>query len=290
MNKRLAVVLMAAVTTLAGTGCVAQREADDLRTLYRRSQEQIIDLQAQLEEANARIAALQGAGASSAQLQELMSERDRLRAALTDAEARLREAGQQTVMLPEPLDSALRQLADQYPDLMSYDAERGMVRFRSDLTFPLGSAEVGPEARTSLNRLAEVLRGPAAEEYEVRIVGHTDAVPVTNPATRQRHPNNWFLSAHRAISVRDVLEQAGVQPVRLGVAGYGQYRPVAPAGPRGESEANRRVEIYLVQMPSGALQAAQQNVATQPQRQQQPEQRNNNRNNTAEAQSPEMFK
>src|SRR5690606_39537801 len=60
---------------------LSQGVADDYRTLYRKSQEQIIDLQAQLEEANARIAALQNAGPNAAtrqQLQELMAERDQI--------------------------------------------------------------------------------------------------------------------------------------------------------------------------------------------------------------------
>ena len=35
----------------------------------------------------------------------------------------------------------------------------------------------------------------------------------------------------------------------MSVAGYGEFRPVEPNGPRG-SEANRRVEIFLVAMPS----------------------------------------
>lgn len=257
MKKRFALLL--AVLLMAGmTGCVAQREADDLRTLYRKSQEQIIDLQAQLEEANARIAALQNAGPNAAtrqQMQELMAERDRLRQALADAEQRIREAGSQVVILPEELDTALRQLAQQNPDLMQYDPQLGMVKFRSDLTFALGSAEVTAGARDTLNRLAGVLTSPAAGQYEVRVVGHTDNVPIENPVTKARHPDNWYLSVHRAIAVRQVLERAGVQPTRLGVAGYGEYRPVVPNGPNG-AEANRRVEIFLVPLPAGAASPA----------------------------------
>lgn len=279
MKKRFALLLMAAMAAGA-TGCVAQREADDLRTLYRKSQEQIIDLQAQLEEANARIAALQGAGASSADMAALAAERDRLRQALSDAEARLREAGQQ-VALPEPLDAALRQLAAQYPDLMEYDPAVGMVKFRSDLTFPLGSAQVGPEAKNTLNRLAEILRSDVAAGYETRIVGHTDNVRIANPATRQAHPTNWHLSAHRAIAVKDVLEQAGVEPTRLGVAGYGEYRPVVENAARRGAEQNRRVEIYLLQMPSGGV--ATTSVAEEPSMTPAPAPQ-------AEAQSPEMLK
>ena len=243
MKKSLALLLAAAMMAGA-TGCVSQRRADDLQTLYRKSQEQILDLQAQLEAKDAEIAALRGSNPDSA----LLSERDRLRQALADAEARLREAGNQVALTPE-LDSALRQLAEQNPDLMAYDPELGMVKFRSDLTFALGSADVNPAAKDTLNRLASILTGDAAMGYEVRVVGHTDNVKIGNPATRQKHPTNWHLSAHRAISVKDVLESAGVQPTRLGVSGYGQFRPVATNGPKG-AEQNRRVEIYLVQMPS----------------------------------------
>ena len=39
-------------------------------------------------------------------------------------------------------DQALRDLAAQYPDLVVYDPDRGMIRFTSDLTFGSGSAEV----------------------------------------------------------------------------------------------------------------------------------------------------
>lgn len=252
--KKVLALFMAAGLMAGMTGCVSQGVADDYRTLYRKSLEQIVELRMELEQANSAILALQNAGPNASQqqqLQELMAERDRLRQALQNAEQQLRQAGSEIVMLPEELDDALRQLASQNPELMQYDPELGMVKFRSDLTFALGSAEVNAGARDTLQRLASVLRSPVASQYEVRVVGHTDNVPVENPTTKARHPNNWYLSAHRAISVRQVLEQAGVQPTRLGVAGYGEYRPVAPNGPRG-AEANRRVEIYLVSMPTGA--------------------------------------
>lgn len=265
MGRLTAWMLLAAIT-LGPVGCVAQREVDELRTLYRRSQDQVLDLQAQLEEAEARIAALQAQGSGdadyAAQLQAAMAERDRLRSALDDAEARLRGA-KAGPALPAELDAALAQLAAQYPDLMSYDADLGMVKFRSDLTFGLGSAEVQPAARDTLQRLAQVLQSPAAQGYEVRIVGHTDNVRIANPETRAKHPTNWHLSAHRAISVENVLESAGVQPSRMGVAGYGPYRPVVPNGPRG-AEANRRVEIYLVAMGSRDLNSAGMGSAIAP--------------------------
>ncbi len=249
---KVKVLLLTTAMALGTVGCVAQGERDNLQRLYRQAQEQIIDLQSQIEEKNAQIDALRNQGpdqATLARLRALEAERNALQQALADAEAQLREAGTASVALPQDLDTALRDLAQQYPDLMEYDAQRGMVKFRSDLTFALGSADVNPGAQATLQRLAGILQQPVAQGYEVRIVGHTDAAPIQRPDTRQRHPNNWYLSAHRAISVRDVMERAGLQPSRLGVGGYGQYRPIAPNDARGQSEANRRVEIFIVEMP-----------------------------------------
>jgi chemotaxis protein MotB len=231
---------------MMGSGCVAQREVDEYRNLYRKSEAQRLDLQARLEEAEARIAALQAAAGTDAQMREkliaALAERDRLAAALADAEARLRNAGS-SAMLPPELDKALMELAAANPDLMEYDPRLGMVRFRSDLTFALGSTEIQARARDGLAKFAAIARTPAATGYEIRIVGHTDNVPIRN--VRDKHPTNWHLSVHRSIAVKDVLEQAGLQPQRMSVAGYGEYHPIVANGPRG-AEQNRRVELYLV--------------------------------------------
>ena len=236
--------MILATVAMVAVGCVAQREADDLKTLYRNSQEQVVDLQERLAEAQARIAALMGeAGSESDALASAIAERDRLRAALDEAEARLRNAS--AVMLPPELDDALSRLAEANPQLMSYDAERGMVKLRSDLTFALGSAQVSAGASNTLGSLATIFNSPSASRYEVRVVGHTDNVPIKNVGTREKHPTNWHLSVHRAIAVMQVLAKAGVPNTRMSVAGYGEFQPAVPNG-TGGAEANRRVELYLV--------------------------------------------
>ncbi len=237
--------MILAVAAMLSLGCVAQREADDLKTLYRNSQEQVVELQERLAEAQARIAALMGeAGSESDALASAIAERDRLQAALADAEERLRNAG--AVALPAELDDALSQLAGANPQLMSYDAERGMVKLRSDLTFALGSADVSAGATNTLGSLARIFNSPAAAQYEVRVVGHTDNVPIKNVGTRAKHPTNWHLSVHRAISVMQVLGKAGVPQNRMSVAGYGEHQPVVANPAAGGAEANRRVELFLV--------------------------------------------
>jgi len=260
LSRGMVVSLLALLMTAgAPMGCVAQREADDLAQLNRKKSEQIIELEARLEECQARVDALQSDNPSAAmrdQLEQAIAERDQLEQALAEAEQRLREAALIGPALPQPLSDALADLAASNPGLMAYDAERGMVKFTSDLTFALGSTEVSQQAQTALRRLAEIIQSPMASEYEVKVVGHTDNVPINRPQTKAKHPTNWHLSVHRAIAVKDVLEQAGVGPRRMQVAGYGPYRPVVPNPDRGGNAANRRVEIYLQAMTSSSRASA----------------------------------
>ena len=121
--------------------------------------------------------------------------------------------------LPIELEIALDQLAAAYPELLSFDAAHGLLRFSSDFTFDLGSAELRTDAEATLVTLADILNSDDASSFELRLIGHTDNVPVERPSTRQRHPTNVHLSVHRAISVRDLLVAAGVEAARIQVAG-----------------------------------------------------------------------
>ncbi len=241
--------LTALLLALAATGCVSQRHADDLQTRWRMSNEQLIELRVQLEEKQALVDAMQDqAHAQDAGLADRArnaeAERDRLAAALDEAEKQLRSIGTGPILEAE-LDLALNKLAATNPGLMSYDPALGMVKFSSDLTFDLGSTDLSTAAAASLAKFARILQSPNANGYTACIVGHTDNVPIKKPDTRAKHPTNWHLSVHRAIAVKDALVDAGVPADRLGVAGYGPERPIA-ANARKGSQANRRVEIYLI--------------------------------------------
>jgi chemotaxis protein MotB len=149
------------------------------------------------------------------------------------------------VKLPPELDRALQDFAAQYPDTIEYDAQRGAVRWKSDLTFSSGSDRVRDSVRNSLKAFADIVNSAAANPFEVVIVGHTDSMRITS-ATAKKHPTNWHLSAHRAVSVMFALNQYGLNFERMGCMGYGEHRPQQPNPPRGGCEANRRVEIFLV--------------------------------------------
>ena len=151
------------------------------------------------------------------------------------------------------LDAALKDFAAKHPGQVEYDAQRGMLKFVSDVLFDSGKDVVKPNAVATIDELAKIVASPAAAKFEVRIVGHTDNDPIKYSAAQ--HPTNWHLSVHRAIAVMNVLVKGGMAPDRIGVMGYGEFRPVAPNDTRTNKALNRRVELYLYPRQASAAQA-----------------------------------
>ncbi len=241
-------------------GCVNQQEYDDLFSTNRALKERNVALQQELDAKENSIELLQRrVGEGDATVQEVQQRNASLNADLLrlkenyrELNARLNDAS--LTVLDPAVDRELRKIAAAHPNLITYDAERGMVEFASDLTFASGSVEVRPEAQKTLEEFALILRDtPAAQSYDVRIVGHTDNVRPSKPATVRNHPTNMHLSVHRAIAVRDVLQSMDFPSERMEVAGWGPYRPAVPNNPgRQGTPQNRRVEIFLVPSVAGA--------------------------------------
>ncbi len=148
--------------------------------------------------------------------------------------------------LPPSLHRALKDFAAQHPTAVTYDAKRGAVKWKADLLFALGSDQVKESSKEAVRGFTEVIKSAAAANFDLMIVGHTDTRPIVRPATREKHPTNWHLSAHRAISVAYAINKFGFPFSRIGVMGYGEFRPVADNATDGGSGQNRRVEIFIV--------------------------------------------
>src|SRR5690606_14894809 len=125
--------------------------------------------------------------------------------------------------LPIELSNELTRFADQNPDLVDFDAKRGTVKFKSDLTFASGDAQLQPGARDAITKFAAILNSPAARGYELLVCGHADTQPVSAGTQARGHKDNWHLSSHRALSVAEALQKQGVEPKRIGAVGYGQF-------------------------------------------------------------------
>ena len=251
-SVRMVLPMLAAVglgVSMLG-GCVAQGDWDRLYETNRTYKEQYEKMKAERDEALAALDQLRGnQSKNEALIAQLQNENAALRSQLTAYGADLsnmqsRLNGMSLSALDPETDKLLRELADQYPDLIVYDAARGVLRFASDLTFDSGSDVVKSGAKASIARLAEILRTPAAAAYEVVVTGHTDSQRIS-AGTSKRFPTNMHLSCGRAISVRSELVNDGVTPTKVEAAGWGEYRPMVQNNANGNTLQNRRVEIFL---------------------------------------------
>ena len=113
------------------------------------------------------------------------------------------------------------------------------VEIRTDILYPSGSATLSPAAIPIIDRLAEVLK---PFPNPIRVEGHTDSRPIDTVA----FPSNWELSAARAASVVRLFQLQGLDPSRLAVMGYGEYRPAQSNATAQGRNANRRVVIVIL--------------------------------------------
>jgi chemotaxis protein MotB len=148
--------------------------------------------------------------------------------------------------LPEAVNLELEALASQYPNMIEFLPNYGMIKFKADLTFARGSDELGSEASAALAEFAGILGSTDVSGFNIYIAGHTDDMRIANPQTLLRHPTNWYLSVHRAVVVQEALSSAGIAPARLAVLGFGEYRPAEDnAASNQGNPANRRVELWI---------------------------------------------
>lgn len=245
--RAAACVLVMAAGSILG-GCQSNADLIEAnRTLTERI-EQLIqenrELKSQLEITQGELAGQRKANGDLIAIRDqLLAENQNLRDMLRKFEGQIGDLKFQA--LDPSTDEALRALAAQYPDLLEYDAARGMIRFKSDLTFASGSDEVSSAAKPSIDALARILLTDAASAYDIRIVGHTDAQRISIN-TSKKHATNWHLSTHRAISVGRELITTGVTATRVEAAGRGEYDPMVPNTGNGNTPQNRRVEVFLV--------------------------------------------
>ena len=153
--------------------------------------------------------------------------------------------------LPAELNTLLEDFAKANSQMVSYDSNLGILKFKSDLLFEKGSDTVASGAAEAIKSLCGVLNSAEGSKFDVIIAGHTDDIPIRKTETLAKHPTNWHLSSHRGIAVLKIMESNQIESKRLSVRGFGEYRPVVDnlAGKKG-NPANRRVEIYIV--PAGA--------------------------------------
>lgn len=259
------VVARALLTVVVGgsvmgglSGCLNQSQYDRVRDAYASCEAKSKELQRERDEAQLALEQMRGSvGKGEGTLASLQRENADLRGQLDRTlnefnGMQTRIAGLQFGPLDAKTASDLTDLAGKYSNLIAFDAQRGMLRIASDLSFDSGSAQVKSTTQQALRELATVLNSSSAAQYDVVVEGHTDSQRMANPNTVREHKSNRGLSVHRSVSVIDELQGAGVAPQRLMAAGWGEYRPTVPNNAGGNTPQNRRVEIFLARLGGAA--------------------------------------
>ncbi len=114
------------------------------------------------------------------------------------------------------------------------------ISLADNMLYKSGSYEVSDRAMETLGKIAKIIKD--YKDYDVLVEGNTDDVPISRTNIR----NNWDLSALRASSVVQVLQNRfGIDPSRLTVGGRGEYNPIADNSSDLGRQRNRRTEIIV---------------------------------------------
>ena len=232
------------VAALALAGCVTQETFD----------------KAQGEKAQ-EISALQAQRAAlDQQLRDVQREKTSLendRAALERQQAQLRAQNEALEAQKQQLLSASKQSQAQYDALVSdlnQELQKGQLQVRrykdmltvdvaEQLFFDSGRATLKETGKEVLKKVADAMKSYG--DKAIRVVGHTDNVPITG-GLQKVFPSNWELSAARATTVVRFLQDAGIEPERLMATGRAEYAPVASNDSAEGRQKNRRIEITLI--------------------------------------------
>lgn len=250
---KLSIIFLLGMSFLLLSGCGS--ELQDLRIQNNTQRERIAELESelqtgilQLDQLKRKLAAARGS--SSVEIQTLEQEIAALEEDIAKKKALIASMQERLLLggaaLPVELSTLLEDFASKH-DMVDYDSARGMVKFKSDLLFEKGSDKVATSAVQAVKLLCVILSSAEAKDFDAVIAGHTDDMRIGQAATRAKHPTNWHLSAHRAIAVLNVMTGSKVDPKRLSIRGFGEYRPLAAnlPGKKGNPQ-NRRVEIHIV--------------------------------------------
>jgi chemotaxis protein MotB len=206
---------------------------------------------AQVEVLNQQIAALRRQLAALEQTLDAAEKKDK------ESQTRITELGQRlNLELANRVNELKQYRSDFFGKLRQILGNRADVRIvgdrfvlQSEVFFDTGKADLKPEGRTELDKVAGALielekQIPTDIAWVLRVDGHTD---VRQIGTGSTFKSNWDLSAARAISVVQYLVTKGVSPQRLVAAGFGEFQPIDLGKTEDAYQRNRRIEFKLTE-------------------------------------------
>ena len=142
--------------------------------------------------------------------------------------------------------------------IVDIDPKKGNMRIKSDGLFGVGSADLSPQGKFTLSKIARTIKVKMHEPKfhnaieTIFIEGHTDNVPISGGENGRRW-TNMELSAQRAINTFLVMDQdANINEMTnrdghylFSYSGYADQRPRADNDTEAGRAKNRRIEIFF---------------------------------------------
>lgn len=260
--------LLAFTASILFTGCVSKKQFTTLETDYNRLQTENNDLKLQLTESRTRVTSLEE------RLAEAQRNNSELRTAYNEMQNSLNKSlsqnSQGNVNIAKLVDeinasnrfiqhlvqtknksdslnlvminNLTRSLTREEMQDMDIQVLKGVVYISLDdrMLYQSGSYEISDKAGDILSKISKIILD--YKDYDVLVEGNTDTDPISRPNIR----NNWDLSALRASSVVQALQNTyGVDPKRLTAGGRGEYNPVASNNSADGKARNRRTQIII---------------------------------------------
>jgi len=270
--KRISYILPLILSCLALASCVSKKQYAEVQNAYKQLQAENATLRQDGQEGKVLLARCEATSKSlEERLAEAQADNARLRQAYAALQASLDKNIQQgNINISKLVDEInasnkfIKQLVEaksksdslnmvltnnltrslNKDELQEVDVQvlKGVVyiSLADNMLYKSGSYEINSRANQTLSKIAKIIKD--YKDYDVLVEGNTDNVPISRPNIR----NNWDLSALRASSVVQALQNDyGVDPRRLSAAGRGEYNPVASNNTELGKQRNRRTQIII---------------------------------------------
>lgn len=260
--------LLILTACVAFTSCVSKKQFGSLKTDYTQLQAEYQESQLQLRESRTRATGFEERlaeaqkhnselRASMADMQELLNKSltqssqgnlnisklvDEINASNRFIQHLVKEKNKSDSLNIVMINNLTRSLTREEMQGLDIQVLKGVVyiSLADNMLYRSGSYEISDKAGEILSKIAKIISD--YNDYDVLVEGNTD----TDPISRQNIRNNWDLSALRASSVVQALQNNyGVDPKRLTAAGRGEYNPIAGNDTMEGKARNRRTQIII---------------------------------------------
>jgi chemotaxis protein MotB len=235
----------------AGAGLTAaQGNATELSSQVEEEKKLSARALSQVEILNQQILALRRQLAAIEESLDISEKKDK------EAQAKIADLGQRlNLAMAEKVQELTKYRSDFFGRLREILGNRPDIRIvgdrfvlQSELLFDVGKAELKPEARAEIDKIAAAIlelsqKIPPDIAWVLRVDGHTDIRPISGPVFK----SNWDLSAARAIAVVQYLASKSIAPEHLVAAGFGEFQPIDTAKTEDAYKRNRRIEFKLTE-------------------------------------------